>query len=118
MRLLNRSILVLQAKQAYFDWIISLELASEEKPQDLLALQLQTAVYCVDEITSQEALDSMVALNWSALLRNEIEGWDEFMDESPILSKNTFDNFFDVQIKLVALDTSEQPLMRTDLDVD
>lgn len=118
MRLLNRSMLVLQAKPAYFDWVAGLDISDNEKPQDLSELQLQTASYVVDEIDSQEALEAVVTSNWRSLLRNELVGWDEFMDASPALSQNTFNDFFDVQIKLVVLDMSEQPLMRADLDVD
>ena len=118
MHLLNRSSLVLSPKQAYLDWVKNLPLDTAEKPADLADLQLQTAIYLIDEIEQESQLVSAVDANWRDILSNELSIWDEFLDESPQMTRAVFDDFFTVRVQLVVADASSGALMRADLNVD
>lgn len=112
MKLLNRSGLSIRPRQPFAQW---LESFMPEAPS-LDQLRIEAMLYLIDEVEHEEAFAQAIDQHWRTIFENELEAWDEFGDNWPTeLTPEMFENWFELDVQLLAHDLSRQPLLRASL---
>lgn len=113
MKLLNRSALLVKARQPMADWVAQV---AEDEALSLSELRAEGALYLVDEQESPDDKDTAIAANWDSIFRNELGCWDEFGDNWPQVSAELFAQWFDCELIPVAFDLSADDLLLAKVD--
>ena len=114
MKSINRNAVVLNAKQPFLDWILSLP--GEFVPISLEELRLDCSVYLVPEGRDNEEAMQYLQKHCVEVFEQELLGWDE--DEStwpPRPNWRSFKKWFDVKFHSMILDLHQDEIDRGDL---
>lgn len=115
MKLVNRSSFTLLAKQPFADWVASLEgkISSEEGYEKLSLVELREAgsVYLIDEVAQESDFITLLTQSWQLMFENELSAWDEFGDYWPLISRENFEQWFELQTNVMTFDLSADAIM-------
>lgn len=115
-KLLNRSALLLRPRQPLADWIARI---APEEALDLAELRAEGNVYLIDEAESESSFDEALEQHWRKMFENELTAWDEFSDDWPWpLTRELFDQWFEVEPQVMVFDISGEPLLRATMNSD
>lgn len=112
MKLLNRSGLSIRPRQPFVDWLVG---HTPDAPS-LDELRQEAMLYLIDEVEQEQDFIDAIDQHWETIFKNELEAWDEFGDHWPAeLSPELFEQWFDLDVQLMAFDLSSNTLMRANL---
>ena len=111
--MLNRSALIVTAKQPFLDWLRGLpDPVSADTTLDSLNDKQDGHVYLLPEWDDHEQRDRLLREGYDVIFENELAGW--WTDEAAWPKKRTFKVFnewFDVQWHSLLVDLVDGPLV-------
>lgn len=113
-KLLNRSAIVIRAKQPMADWVARV---APDEETDLATLRMEGTVYLIDEVEEESGFVQALGRSWRAIFENELAAWDEFGDDWPDKrDQMMFEQWFEADPQVLAFDLSAQSLLRAELE--
>jgi hypothetical protein len=111
MRLLNRSAVIVQAKEPMLAWLRSVDPTSHELT--LAELREEPTVYLLPECEDEKAVTSVLKKRYRVIFEEELEGWYRDRTNWPEpLTFRLFQSWFDISFHSMIEDTCDSPLMR------
>ena len=107
--MLNRSLIIVKARQPFLDWLHSLPDPADITLEDA---DWDNTAYLIQDITGEEDHDQILAHYCDMILREQLAGW--WMDEGDwpeIKDLKTFKKWFDVEFHSVVRDLVDEPVM-------
>ena len=111
---LNRSALVVTAKQPFLDWLHGIDPDSADLT--LATLREEPAVYLLAECGDDRAFEYQLRKHFAVIFEEELRGW--YNDPSTWPGHRTYRMFrqwFDVSVHSMVIDLTDRPLFREDM---
>lgn len=112
---INRSVVILEFKQPYIDWINSIREEEELKKKIVYTMEEindDPRAYLIPEISDPPDLEIFLERSWIMLFELQLSGW--VLDEEPWPRKRTrkmFDQWFNVKCSSLVVDLwGKEPL--------
>ncbi|WP_445620827.1 hypothetical protein ACUN8C_02975 [Kushneria sp. Sum13] len=119
MKLVNRSALSVRPKQAFVDWINSLEATEGEDDLTLEDAERESTIYLIPEMDTEDALRACLHERFADILENELSAWEENSRHWPDINEVTFEFFLRVEHSYLCVDLDEEvSLERSDFEDD
>jgi hypothetical protein len=108
--MLNRTVIIIKAKQPFLDWYLSL--TDPNKHQATLEeLNLDAAAYLIPECDDDDQVEKLLKHHYQDIFDAELLGWWTRKEDWP--QKRTykmFRNWFDIEFHTEIRDLSDEPL--------
>lgn len=108
MKLVNRSALSVRPRQAFVDWINSLEATEGEDDLTLDDVERESTIYLIPEMDTETALRACLAERFVDILENELSAWEENERYWPNISDTTFERFLRIEHSYLTLDLDDE----------
>lgn len=118
MLLVNRTAIVVKAKQPYVDWANSV---GDEDDADRIVMSLNDPdldynVYLIDEIIDPDELQGQLQRHYATIFENELRDWHLLEDDWPRRRDfATFQAWFEIETHSVVIDLSGYELEAEDI---
>lgn len=110
---LNRTVVLLVAKQPFLDWLNSVD--SDDEPLTIEDLRNDNEVFLIPQFSDNSDSVKWIEKRWNSLFEHMLMGWieDELVWPQD-RSLEMFREWFDIEIHSMAWDLSDEPLFVED----
>ena len=110
MKLINRGFIIVQPKQAFFDWANQFEEDVYFSEEDAV----EPSIYLIEEDFFD--IEPIIQDQFKKIFKNELNTITENEEDHPKITQSLFDEWFEVSAGTTIFDTQKSDLKRFDLD--